>query len=214
FSGINSGNRVYRGISWFILALGSISIFFTYSRTAWLLSLAALFLWFGKELFTGKRLYLWLGGILFLLNLPWFKARIFRPENFVESTLGFRTQIWQNTLKIITEYWQWGSGPGSFSKVYNSYPTGNGLVQHGHQLYLQLWLENGLLSLAVFIKVMVNNLVGFNGFQSTFKAVALVIVIFLAAGFFETWWAHQFCGGYFWLLIGLLQSLRTGQIDS
>ena len=211
-SGVGSKKRIYRALPLTDLTLGSISLCFTYSRTAWLLGVAALVLWFGKGFFSKRHSYLGL-GILLLINLPEFKARI-GPENFSESTLGFRTQIWRNTLKIIVDYWQWGSGPGSFKEIYGSYPTGNGLVQHGHQLYLQLWLENGFLSLAAFFRIIVRSLAGFTSSPSSVKAVALIIVVFLAAGFMETWWVHQFLGGYFWLLVGLLHSMRMGQIDS
>lgn len=210
--GISSQERICRLLSLAALTLGSISLYFTYSRTAWFLGITALLLWFGKGFFANRYLYLGV-GILLLLDLPGFKARL-GPENFSESTIGFRMQIWRNTLTIITDYWQWGSGPGSFGEVYGSYPVGNGLVRHGHQLYLQLWLENGLISLAAFFRVIVKNLSGFMSLPGSVKAIALAIVIFLAAGFMETWWVHQFLGGYFWLLVGLLQSMRAGQIDS
>lgn len=216
-SGISSKGRIYRALPLAALTLGLISLFFTYSRTVWFLGIAAMILWFGKGFFSNRLLYLWM-GILVLLNLEGFKARIIRPENLSESTLGFRIQIWRNTLKIIGDYWQWGSGPGSFGEAYGSFSMANGMfqgmVQHGHQLYLQLWLENGFISLAAFFRVIVKSLTGFTSFQGSVKAVALVIVIYLAAGFMETWWAHQFLGGYFWLLIGLLHSMRAGQIDS
>lgn len=211
-SGISSKERICRPLPLAVLILGSISLYFTYSRTAWFLGIAALLLWFGKGFFSNRYLHIGI-GLLLLLDLPGFKARL-GPENFSESTLGFRTQIWRNTLTIIADYWQWGSGPGSFSEVYGSYPVGNGLVRHGHQLYLQLWLENGFISLAAFFRVIVKSLSGFTNLAENVKAVALVIVIFLAAGFTETWWVHQFLGGYFWFLVGLLQSMRAGQIDS
>ncbi len=213
FSEINSEEWIYRVGSRLVLVLGLVSLSFTYSRTAWALGSIGLILWFGRVLFSAKPLYLWL-GILFLISLPGFKARIIGMMNPSNSTLGFRTQIWRNMLKITADCWQWGSGPGSFGEVYSSYPMGNSLIQHGHQLYLQLWLENGILSLAAFIRVIVKNLAGLTVFQGTAKAVALVIILFLVAGFLETWWVHQFSGGYFWLLVGLLQSMKTGQSDS
>jgi hypothetical protein len=77
-----------------------------------------------------------------------------------------------------------------------------------------LWLENGIFSLLAFIRVLFKNLTGFISSLSTAGAVALVIFTTLMFGFLETWWVHQFSGGYFWLFIGLLQSLRTGLTDS
>ncbi len=211
FLGIGSGNRSHRVVSWFILVLGLISLYFTYSRTAWLLGLAAA-IWFGKRFFSGRRLYIWF-GILFLFSLPEFRARMLGLADFSESTFWFRVRIWQKMLKSLTDFWMWGSGPGSFAQVYNSYPARSSLVQHGHQLYLQLLLESGILSLVAFIRVIVKNLAGFTGLHNTARSVALAIAAFLMYGFLETWWVHQFSGGYFWLLIGLLQSLRTGQVD-
>lgn len=212
FSGINAGNHFYRAFSWLILALGLISLVLTYSRTAWLLGLVAAIGWFGKRIFFSRRLYLWL-GVLLLFSLSGFRIRMLGLTNLFESTLWIRVQIWQNMLRMLTDFWLWGSGPGNFMEVYGNYPTGNGLVQHGHQLYLQMWLESGILSLVAFIRVVAKNFSGFTGFQGTAKAVALIIVTFLMYGFFETWSVHPYSGGYFWLLIGLLQSMRTGQID-
>jgi O-antigen ligase len=196
-----------------ILILGAISLYYTYSRTAWILGLAGISIWFGKSFRSRKFLYILIVGLC-LFCLPAFKTRLFSSGGFFEGTLWLRIRLWRNMLKILADFWLWGAGPGSFNEVYQSYSRANGLISHGHQLYLQLWLENGILSFLAFIRVLFKNLTGFISFQSTVRAVALTIFSFLLFGFLETWWAHQFCGGYFWLLVGLLQSLRTGRIES
>ncbi len=215
FLEINAGDRFHCAVARLIIPVALTSLFFTYSRTAWLLGLTVIIGWFGKRLCSGKHCYLLGLGILFLIvGIPGFKARIIGPVNFFESTLRLRVEIWRNILTILADFWPWGAGSGSFSEVYGSYLTGSGLVQHGHQLYLQLWLESGILSLAALIRVIAKSLAGFNGFHCDAKAVALVIAVFLISGLVETWWVHQFSGGYFWLLIGLLQSMRAGRINS
>jgi O-antigen ligase len=196
-----------------ILILGVISLYYTYSRTAWVLGVAGVSFWFGKRTFSRKFLYIGILG-LGLFCLPGFKTRFFNPVGFFGGTLWLRVRIWRNMLKILADFWLWGSGPGSFNEVYQSYLSTNGLIGHGHQLYLQLWLENGIFSLLAFIRVLFKNLTGFISSLSTAGAVALVIFTTLMFGFLETWWVHQFSGGYFWLFIGLLQSLRTGLTDS
>lgn len=213
FPEITGKNIYHRFFFGLVLVLGIVSLYYTYSRTAWILGLAAAVLWFGKSCFSHKSMYIW----IFILGLFWisgFKMRFFSPVGFFEGTFWLRIRIWRNLLKIIADYWVWGSGPGSFSEIYQSYPTATGLVVHGHQLFLQLWLENGVFSLLAFMGIIFKNLVGAVCFQSYTKAVAIAIIIFLSFGFLETWWNHQFSGGYFWLLFGLLQSLRTGRTDS
>lgn len=212
FAGTKSGEGIYPAVSWVVLVLALVSLFFTYSRTAWLLSLLGLILWSGKGFVARKRfIFLWWG--LFLM-IPGFKARIGGLSNLFESTFWFRVQIWRNMPLMIADFLWWGAGPGSFHEVYRSYLTGMAPVEHGHQLYLQLWLESGLFSLAAFFRVIAKNMAGLNRLSSIAKATALVIVLWLIAGFLETWWVHQFMGGYFWLLFGLLQSQRMEQIDS
>lgn len=213
FPEITGRNTYYRIFFGFVLVLGIVSLYYTYSRTAWILGLAAAVLWFGRSCFSHKSLYIWI-FILGLFCLSGFQIRFFGPVNFFEGTLWLRVRIWRNLLKIIADYWVWGSGPGSFSEIYHSYPTATGLVDHCHQLFLQLWLENGVFSLLAFIRIIFKNLSGAIYFQSYTKAVAISIIIFLSFGFLETWWNHRFSGGYFWLLFGLLLSLRTGRTDS
>ncbi len=205
-------NLHYPIVSWLLFVLTVISLFFTYSRTAWFLAFAAVGGWFGRRFFSRRFFYV-LIVIGFLFFLTGFKTRIISSVNF-ENTFWFRVRIWQSMLKLLAEYWKWGSGPGSFVEVFPNNQIVNGLVLHGHQLYMQLWLESGILSLIAFIRVIVKNLAGFFGLKSSAKAVALVILLFLIDGFLETWWANQYCGGYFWLLIGLLQTMRAGQIAS
>lgn len=213
FAGTKSGEGIYSAVSWVVLVLAPVSLFFTYSRTAWLLSLLGLILWSGKGFVARRKRFIFLWWGLFLM-IPGFKARIGGLSNLFESTFWFRVQIWRNMPLMIADFLWWGAGPGSFHEVYRSYLTGMAPVEHGHQLYLQLWLESGLFSLAAFFRVIAKNMVGLNRLSSITKATALVIVLWLIAGFLETWWVHQFMGGYFWLLFGLLQSLRMGQIDS
>lgn len=195
-----------------ILILAVISLYYTYSRTAWILGLVGVSIWFSKRIFSDKFLYGWIVG-LGLWCLSGFKTRFFNPAGFFEGTFWLRVRIWQNMLKILTDFWLWGSGPGSFTEVYQSYLSPTGLTGHGHQIFLQLWLESGIFSLLAFIRVLVKNIAGLISFSNTARAVALVILVFLMFGFLETWWVHEFSGGYFWLLIGLLQSLRTGRTD-
>lgn len=213
-SGITSKNPLYRAVSWPILSLTVLSLIYCYSRTAWILGIAAVVGWFGKRLFQAK--YIPVCTVIFslLCIVPGLTARIIGTD-LLNNTFWLRVNIWRDLLRVLADYWLWGSGPDSFLEIFATYPrVTKGLPQHGHQLYLELWLEHGILTLLVFVRVMVKNLTGLTGISSCAKAIVLVIVLFLAAGFMETWWVSKFCGGFFWLLIGMLQSMRAGQIDS
>ncbi|NLY74862.1 MAG: hypothetical protein GX075_06125 [Firmicutes bacterium] len=213
FDGISADNYFFRIMSGLVLILTVISLYFTYSRTAWLLGMAAAFYWFQKRIKSGKSLVYLGAGALLLSLLPGFRTRMAALASPLENTFRLRVRIWRNILRLITGSWLWGFGPGSFIEVYRHFPAGTGPVQHGHQLYLQLWLENGVLSLTAFGGVIVKSLAGFFGNRGSVKATALAILLFLTAAFSETWWVHPFCGGYFWLLIGLRYSLKTERKD-
>lgn len=212
FLGVTSKTILYPSVAWPVLSLTLLSLIYSYSRTAWILGIGAVMVWFGKGLFRAKYILGWIGVLSLLLIIPGITARIMAID-FFNNTFQVRVDIWRDLLKILADYWLWGSGPGSFFEVFATYPTVRSLPLHGHQLYLELWLEHGIISLMVFVGVVVKRLAGFTGFPDLAKAIALAIILYLAAGFMETWWANKFCGGFFWLLIGLLESVRAGQGD-
>lgn len=62
-----------------------------------------------------------------------------------------RFDYWQDTLRIIQDYWLTGVGFGGFVDIYPAYRTiaGSMLLDHAHNDYLELLVEGGLISMAM-----------------------------------------------------------------
>ena len=71
---------------------------------------------------------------------------------------GGRPDIWRNSLALISDYPGTGYGLGGFEMVYASYAllTHVGHSMHAHNLWLDIWLEQGLLGLVAFCGLLVN----------------------------------------------------------
>lgn len=189
-----------------ILSVVLLALYFTYTRMAWFLAAVFLGVRFDKNWW---RVGLLVSGVivLLLLTFPDFNLRLQSLVCLRDSSLQYRIQIWRGTGKALRDFWLWGAGPGSFPIIYPQYRIGNSASQHAHQLYLQFWLEHGFFSLLAFLAVLKRVFAGYWLARSstTMKILAMAPVIFLIYGFSETWYIHDFSGGYFWFLTGLFQ---------
>ena len=200
-------SRIHQLLLLLLLLLILVALYFTYSRIAWILGIIFLAFWFWPKL--GK----WRWPIifmvpLFLVTLQGFKVRMATLVTLTDSSLWYRVRIWQGVIKALSGFWLWGAGPGSFGAVYPWYQIKDTISAHAHQIFLQLWLENGILSLVAFLWLIKKMNLGIThthagaDHQLT-KAIAIVIVIFLGYGLTETWFQSLLIGGYFWLFCGL-----------
>ncbi|HEX3043369.1 MAG TPA: O-antigen ligase family protein [Bacillota bacterium] len=192
---LNLGLKVTYGI---VAGLALLSLYFTYSRMAWIL--AGIY-GFGRLIHSLK----WRGLIVIivgfsgLLAIPAFRIRLGSLVNFTDSSLHYRIQIWRGVVRALGSFWLWGAGPGSFPAIYPLYQIGNTPAQHAHQLYLQIWLEYGIFGLAGFIFLVIQLLRNSNPL-----GLRTVLLIYLGYGFSETWYLNHYVGGFFWLAAGLL----------
>ncbi len=190
-----------------IISVVLVALYFTYTRMAWFLAAVCLGVRFNQNWW---RIGLLVAGIitLLLLTFPDFNLRLGSMIHFRDSSLQYRFQIWRGTGQALLDYWLWGAGPGSFQIIYPQYQIGNSVSQHAHQFYLQFWLEHGLFGLLAFFAVLKRVLAGrwLARPFTTMNTLAMAPVIFLIYGFSETWYIHNFSGGYFWFLIGLFQA--------
>jgi O-antigen ligase len=191
-----------------LLAGGIVSLYFTYSRSGWLIGFVYLgWFWyrFRKRKWIGL---LFSGAFLAFAIIFWNDAwtRLMTLGDFSESTLGYRLRIWQGTFKALLDYWMWGAGPGSFARVYPWYQVSQTFADHAHQCYLQLWLEYGILALTGFVWFMVRLLYPFptTGWPRT---LGLTILCFLGFGLVESWYVQPFLVNSFWLFTGLLLAI-------
>jgi putative inorganic carbon (HCO3(-)) transporter len=167
-----------------------------------MLGIVFLAYWFWPKL-SKRRWSILLMTPLFLLTLQGFKIRMATLVTLTDSSLWYRVRIWQGVIKALPSFWLWGAGPGSFPMIYPWYQIKDTVSAHAHQIFLQLWLENGILSLASFLWLIKKMNLGFTKAHQLTKGIAMVIMIFLGYGLTETWFQNRLIGGYFWLFCGL-----------
>ena len=144
---------------WKTLAVGSmvipvVALLMTYSRSSWVsFALAAvvfLALW-------DKRL-LPPFPVVALLAIPLLPDtilnRILTIGNTADSSNAYRLYIWSSALHMIRDFGLTGIGlgPGNFTPLYADYCNPRAAAaQHSHMLYLEVWLEMGLLGIVSFL---------------------------------------------------------------
>jgi O-antigen ligase len=77
------------------------------------------------------------------------------------SSLNSRLMIWKSALKILSDNWLWGIGPGNFQIKYLEYQKYFPLylewaVPQPHNLFLAFWLQTGLIGFLGFILLIIN----------------------------------------------------------
>jgi O-antigen ligase len=208
---------VYR-IGWtLLLVMVLFSLYFTYTRSAWLIGLILLVIFvLSSEFKSGQWRWLILLLIpLLLLSIQGFRVRTATLLTMTDSSLWYRIHIWQGVLKCIHQYWLWGSGPGSFLLIYPWHQFKDTFSAHAHQLFLQIWLENGILSMIAYFWLVRKVIKSCRtGKDYLTRIVGLIITIFLIDGMVETWSESSLMNGYFWLFCGLGISLKSGEIKT
>lgn len=135
----------------FVLCLAALLM--TYSRSCWVgFALAAVF-------FTAlydKRLLVPL-ALLALVAVPFLPSsimnRIFTIGSMKDSSNSYRLYIWDSCLRMLKDYFATGIGlaPSSFRAVYPGYASSIAVTApHSHMLYLEIWLETGLMGIIGF----------------------------------------------------------------
>ncbi|HEY8463697.1 MAG TPA: O-antigen ligase family protein [Bacillota bacterium] len=196
-----------RNLAWLILILAQIALYLTYSRTGWLLAAGLLGYWLAtaKVTWSGWLLYGSIG--IFLVTMTGFRARIFNLLALTDSSTGYRWRIWQGVAEALREHWFWGTGPGSFFRIYPWFQVKVTPSQHAHSFYLQFWLEYGLVGLLAWLsfgRKMIHR-IRKGGRESQTAGIAWLV--FWGGGLTESWQVNRFCSGYFWLLTGILLAL-------
>lgn len=128
----------------------------TYSRGCYL----ALLLAFAVFLFYVSRRLLAIGCVAMLFVPFALPASIINRfasiTNLADSSTSYRLNIWEGTLKMISDFWYMGIGHGTeaFNSVYPYYSLNSIVAPHSHNLYLQLTVEMGIWGLIVFLLVL------------------------------------------------------------
>lgn len=130
-----------------------LALVLTFSRGCWLGIIFSLFVF---AILIDKRL-IWL-GVLALLIAPFvlpesILARFTSIGNLSDSSTSYRVYIWIGTLAMLKDYYLTGIGLGtsSFNLIYPLYAYNDIVAPHSHSLYLQLFVEYGIIGFLVFL---------------------------------------------------------------
>lgn len=194
---------------------------FTWSRGAWLGMLFACALFF---VIMDKR---WvIIGVLALLLLPLLMVlsgnttileRIMSVGNTADTSTAYRVSIWRASIDIIRNFWLSGIGIGSeaFKKVYPAYAlSGAGFALHSHNLYLQIWVEMGLIGICslismilMFVKqVFSKKIIGIrrtSNYAKIIIAIGAGVLGFMLQGLTDYVWYNYKILMTFWVFIAL-----------
>ena len=122
--------------------------------------------------------------------------RLFSILNFDDTSTIFRLNIWRGSLRMLGDFWPMGIGQGeyAFNRVYTYYSLGAIFTPHSHNLFMQVFIETGIVGfivflgiLACFIRSQANFLRRVKEFRLRVFSAALVsaTVAFLAMGMFD-----------------------------
>ena len=147
-----------RSIQIGLIALTLIGLALSLTRGAWLALSLVGGLWFAwrwlNRRVTNQRTarLVWLTGVIVLAVIG---GAILFATPLGDRLLGLggdRTNIWRNSLALIDDYPLSGFGLGSFEMAYSSYALliHVGHTLHAHNVWLNIWLEQGGLGLIAF----------------------------------------------------------------
>ena len=147
-------DRRWKTICTAALAIPIGALLMTYSRSSWvsfaLTAVVFIALW-------DKRLLplIPLAAVIAFPLLPdSIFNRILTIGNTADSSNAYRLYIWDSALNMIRDHGLTGIGlgPGNFTPLYAQYCDPNAAVaQHSHMVYLEVWLEMGLLGIVSFL---------------------------------------------------------------
>jgi O-antigen ligase len=133
-----------------------IALFLTGTRAAWLALVVSVFL---IIFFKNRKLipiFILLGIACFPLLPDQITKRIMTLTKLGnDSSSQYRIKIYKSVIPIIKDYWYSGLGLGNevFANIYKKYYrfTGSGTIAHSHNLFLQIWLEMGIMGVLSFL---------------------------------------------------------------
>ena len=212
---LNRKNAYIKFIAVCMLAPMFLSLVLTSSRAAYLAAVfsAALFV-----LLVNKRLVPFL-AVAAALAVPFIPASIAGRVMTIgtDSSSKYRMMIWEASLKVLRDSWVSGVslGPRAFSRVYRIYSNDRALnAMHAHNLFLQIWIENGIFGITAFLAFLFTTLKKLleSAFTAPKKnkgylAAALCSLTgFMIFGAVEYTWFYPRVTLSFWIAVGL--SLR------
>ncbi|HHW30933.1 MAG TPA: hypothetical protein GXX20_04555 [Clostridiaceae bacterium] len=194
-----------------------IALFLTGSRSAWISFAVSIFVF----VFLINRKLLPLAILAGALAVPLLPDVIYRRImtlfNPNENSLNYRSLIIRHVKPMLMDYWVSGVGLGinAFSSVFKRYLSfGLTSAVHTHNLYLQIWLEAGILSIASFIwflfRLFKNSVtrifkhVGQSDAKNTLIAGVSALFGILVMGLADHVWFYNRLMLMFWVVVGII----------
>lgn len=147
-----------------LLAVTAIALLLTATRGAWLALTAAAGMWIAWQTITvriadQKRAHWWWIGLVVIAGI--LISGILLTTPLGERLVGWggdRRNIWQNSFDLIDDYPVTGIGLGAFEMVYSTYAllVHVGHTTHAHNLWLDMWLNQGILGVIALAGLVVN----------------------------------------------------------
>lgn len=143
--------------AWLVALIPVIIVLFkTGSRSSWIAMAAAalVFVFFWNIKFIP---FIFIVGLIAIPFLPsWITNRIMTIFNGNDTSMEYRGKIFSSAVPMLKDYWITGVGlgPGVVTTIFQRYKIfGLTRVAHTHILYLQLWLEAGVVALVTFLLI-------------------------------------------------------------
>ncbi len=202
---------VYGGFA----AIMGLALILTFSRGCWIgiIAAAGVFVTFAA----GK---LWGLALIVLPIIPMILPqsiinRFLSIGDMSDSSTSYRVYIWMGTLLMLKDFWLSGIGPGTeaFTQVYPFYSYSAIVAPHSHNLFLQIWVESGivgLLSFAILLVVFARKMaqgtkIGgkYSDLSVTMVAIGAAIIGFLMQGMFDNCFYNYRVFMIFWSVLAL-----------
>ncbi len=162
-------------------------------------------------------------GLLAVLCIPFLPEsimnRIFTIGSMEDSSNTYRTFVWHGVINLIKDNGiaGIGIGPAAFVSLYPKYADPHALtVMHSHMLYMELFVELGILGFAGFMGFMYSSLKkAFSGVNHADKTVRCMIIAGISAfagisftACVEHIWFYPRVMFMFWIVLGLLLAIK------
>lgn len=179
----NSKNKLNK--LWFLIIgfVQLLCILLTFSRGGWIGIAFSMVIF---AIFIDRRLILfYLAGALVLVAVSpeIIMTRIATIGNVEDSSTAFRFPLWMASFDIIKDYWLTGVGLGpiAFKAIYPNYMRMGITAVHAHNIYLQLFIETGILGFIGFLLFVFSNircnLISFaKGIDTKIKRISIAVM--------------------------------------
>jgi len=208
-----------------LMSLGLIfpltALVMTYSRSGWLSAALTLVIF---VYFTKRSLLPWL-LVLSILALPFLPSgvviRLSNLFNTADTSADYRLRIWQTSFRLLSDQGRWltgiGLGPSTLAKQIELFADDYVLagIVHSQMLYIELFVETGLLGFVSFIWMMISETAGaakriFSCEDRLLKTVLSACAASFAGmalfGIFEYLWFYPRVLFAFFLLLGIMKA--------